>query len=758
MEIPFKKIIYLFLLFILISDSIFGQVSNSQPIAFHNQTWIDNKLDNSFERNYYGSESDSNVTIIGRWAYGPCDAVDVSDNIAFFSNGSYLEIADISNPATPIELSKILLPRSINDIVISDSFAYVADGVAGLRIIDISNLTNPVESGFYDTAGQAKSVDIVDNHVYLADGDAGLRIIDISNPAIPTEVGYYNTGDYATDVYVYNDNAYVTYALSSGSGQGDLRIIDISNPSNPFERGLITLGEAAEGVVVEGTYAYVAVYIAFAGANLSIVDISDPENPALIVTFGTSISYGVELHGSYAFCELRGGVGIIDISDPTNPTALGYLDAGGGAKSVSVKGTNAYVAGGYNGLRIFDISDPTNPAEIGYFATGHHRVGAIAIEGSYAYNCLNFYLGVMDISDLTNPIEIASHEIVIEHGIWGHDVSGNYLYTAVPLSGLGVIDISDPANPIEIGYFNPNGMSRDVVICSTYAYMAYGSGGLRIMDISNPLNPMETGYFDIPGFYASAVDVNGSYAYVAYGQAGLQIFDISNPANPIQTGGYYMNGDVWAVRIAVNGSYACVGVDSVLSNRLWIIDISNPSNPALLSSIGMDGFVQDLEVIGNYAYIAIDNLGLSIIDISDPLNPTKAGFFLSSTDNNHVTISDDYIFYSADGLYILQNDLISGIDDNADPFTIIENFLLEQNYPNPFNVTTTINYKLKINSLVKLSIFDITGREVKTLVKQNKNKGKYSVTFNASELSSGIYIYKFTAGSIEQSRKMLLLK
>ncbi|MBN2423379.1 MAG: hypothetical protein JXB44_00005, partial [Calditrichaceae bacterium] len=142
-------------------------------------------------------QSSHNTTLIGRWANGPCQAVDVSGNIACFGNGGYLKIADISNPANLIELAKILLPSVIRGVSVSGAYAYVADSDGGLRIIDISNPAAPTESGFFDTGGDAMDVAVSDTCAYVADGGDGLRIIDISNPAAPTESGFFDTGGYA---------------------------------------------------------------------------------------------------------------------------------------------------------------------------------------------------------------------------------------------------------------------------------------------------------------------------------------------------------------------------------------------------------------------------------------------------------------------------------------------------------------------------------------------------------------------------------
>lgn len=85
-------------------------------------------------------------------------------------------------------------------------------------------------------------------------------------------------------------------------------------------------------------------------------------------------------------------------------------------------------------------------------------------------------------------------------------------------------------------------------------------------------------------------------------------------------------------------------------------------------------------------------------------------------------------------------------------------FRLEQNYPNPFNPSTTIEYSIPQAGLVTIKIFDILGREVTTLVNEEKQRGNHEVKFNGSNLSSGIYFYRLQAGSFVETKKMLLLK
>ena len=89
---------------------------------------------------------------------------------------------------------------------------------------------------------------------------------------------------------------------------------------------------------------------------------------------------------------------------------------------------------------------------------------------------------------------------------------------------------------------------------------------------------------------------------------------------------------------------------------------------------------------------------------------------------------------------------------------IPKEFTLYQNYPNPFNPTTTIKYALPKNGFVTLEVYDILGAKVAQLVNQQQKAGSYKVEFNASKLSSGVYLYKITSGSFSDTKKMLLIK
>jgi len=109
---------------------------------------------------------------------------------------------------------------------------------------------------------------------------------------------------------------------------------------------------------------------------------------------------------------------------------------------------------------------------------------------------------------------------------------------------------------------------------------------------------------------------------------------------------------------------------------------------------------------------------------------------------------------SVDYIRVYQ-DMPSGIEEGT---ALPKDFNLYQNYPNPFNPTTSIKYELPESGNVKIKIFDILGKEVVTLVNEEKSAGNHSVNFNAGDLSSGMYFYTLSTENTYRVKKMLLLK
>ena len=133
------------------------------------------------------------------------------------------------------------------------------------------------------------------------------------------------------------------------------------------------------------------------------------------------------------------------------------------------------------------------------------------------------------------------------------------------------------------------------------------------------------------------------------------------------------------------------------------------------------------------------------------------------------SITCDWLVFATDGQDTTMSDEIRSLFIDARPLLSIdesmvpEAFALHQNYPNPFNPTTTINYDMPESQIVSIMIYDVMGREVRTLINKFQEVGYRTIRWDATDnlgrsVSAGMYIYTIQAGDFRQVRKMVLLK
>jgi len=146
--------------------------------------------------------------------------------------------------------------------------------------------------------------------------------------------------------------------------------------------------------------------------------------------------------------------------------------------------------------------------------------------------------------------------------------------------------------------------------------------------------------------------------------------------------------------------------------------------------------------------------GFGVSTSGDTKVTSSAGIpFAGSSENSSSSILSGFLTnYSL---------IITGIEDEQSIIPAV--YKLNQNYPNPFNPSTIINYQIPEEGFVTLKIYDILGKEVKTLVNENNQAGNYNIRFDASDLASGIYIYQIrvnnpASGGYTASKKLVLIK
>lgn len=124
-----------------------------------------------------------------------------------------------------------------------------------------------------------------------------------------------------------------------------------------------------------------------------------------------------------------------------------------------------------------------------------------------------------------------------------------------------------------------------------------------------------------------------------------------------------------------------------------------------------------------------------------------------------IMVTDQFSDTSASGSYAVIDDLsFNKLTDVKDGNVVLSDFALKQNYPNPFNPSTKISWQSSTGGHQSLKVYDILGNEVATLVDEYKPAGSYQVNFDASNLSSGVYLYRLKAGAQVITKKMTLMK
>jgi hypothetical protein len=238
----------------------------------------------------------------------------------------------------------------------------------------------------------------------------------------------------------------------------------------------------------------------------------------------------------------------------------------------------------------------------------------------------------------------------------------------------------------------------------------------------------------------------GTPPYEFYSNTGLTLMTGDSRSLPFTPGGSFFSSRALVGEI----HYDAVVPVELASFAATVSHLSN-SNAVELSwatatELNNQGFFVERKTANSENWIS-----LGFVDGNGTTSETH---FYSFSDNNIEIGSYSYrlkqVDFTGTFRYYELNDMV----EVSTPFT----YNLEQNYPNPFNPSTTISWQLKNDGLVSIKIFDQLGKEVATLVNEEKAAGSYEIEFNAASLASGVYYYRINAGTFVDTKKMILMK
>ncbi|HEX2787125.1 MAG TPA: choice-of-anchor B family protein [Ignavibacteria bacterium] len=395
------------------------------------------------------------------------------------------------------------------------------------------------------------------------------------------------------------------------------------------------------------------------------------------------------------------------------------------------------------------------------------------------YAIIGFYGGTIWY-DITNPANIVRCDTIYGPGSFYNyremATYQNYCYI-VSEGGLGVqiVDMQYLPDSVHLvkNYTFP-GYVRSHTVRNEGRYLYcnggnYNNGGVFILDLLDPENPVKRGQWGTR--YVHDCHVRNDTIYAAcISNSNLTVIDATNKDSLKQVTFWTYPGAVthnaWTSK---NGDYL-ITTDEGGSNHAKVWSIGNIMAPLQVADIVPyeATMVHNAYVKGDTLYLAHYRSGLLVYDISNPLSPQEIGRYdtypgggtaYQGAWNCYPYFASGKIVISdiSTGLYVVQMGTSVGIGNNNG--TTPGEYKLEQNYPNPFNPETKISYSLPSNSNnVSLVIYNALGKELAKYVYSNQAAGNYEITWNAKELSSGIYFYKLTAGNFSDVKKMMLVR
>lgn len=538
---------------------------------------------------------------------GVMKTVFAQDKYAYAGVGLQLVSLDVSDPANPRPIGRLLLPQAPTGIYAADNYAYVAHA-GGVSVINIADPATPTLAGLYATPGPAVSV------AGLAGADdifvayqrgydpagrslgSGLVGVDISTPINPVEVGHYQMPETVHDLAVASIAGRL-YAYLAEEGacqpansswveftcQGQVRILSLSEPSRPVEVAVFKTDRSARKVIVRDSRAYIA-QCEPAGCQNLVLDVSDPAKPRTVES------------------ALPAGIDLGQVEGVFND----YL----------------YQVDPWQGLRIVDISNPSTPTEIGaYYPPGPTSISAVKIAGNYLYAAddIRRGLAVIDRSNPAAPVEVAFIAAEPPEKIW--EIHHPYLYLGEEWSELQLVDISTPTAPLLAGFYRPPDGQRVLAVADGLAYVTTPQGW-QIVDLSAPAAAPVVGAYQSTGvdsWIANAAVKSGKLYSVAYEQ-GWQVVNWANPAAPVAQGFVALSAGMPPF---IANPYAYLATP----DGLQIFDLSAPTVPVELGVYQAWGaFPKVVAVRAGLALVVVD-LKLHLVDVSNPAAPWEVGVY-----------------------------------------------------------------------------------------------------------------------------------
>lgn len=455
-----------------------------------------------------------------------CESVVISGQYAYIAAGTRSHILDITNPAAPVYIGRIAAYGGYHQYVnVRSGYAYVCNYDASLAVVNVTNPASPVNVKEIPSGYRTGRIVFDGNYGYVAVGDSGMQIYNVSNPASPVLTSKIATTGRAASLYygaVSISGTPTGYMfIANRNPAPGISAVNISNPAAPVTSSFLAAAAAASGSAFTPFYSNGKVYVAYGTAGMRIIDVTTPNNAALLSTANLGgDSRGVVVSGNYAYVAARdSGVYVVDVTNSASPVKIKTIKTPR-ARGIAISGTKVYAAVSDSGMAVIDITTPASASVIAY--TGSSVYGEnVAVQGNTAgltdYSKITFF----DVTNPKTPVKKGTTPS-FKTGNEGFAIAGNYAYIPDGDS-LKIFNITNLNSPLLASKIFTGGYGYTAVVDGKYCYVASEGTGVRAININNPASPVEEGYYDgVPK--SRGVAANSRYVYVAEITDGVSIY------------------------------------------------------------------------------------------------------------------------------------------------------------------------------------------------------------------------------------------
>jgi len=663
--------------------------------------------------------------------------------------------------------------------------AYVASEYAGLWVLDVSNPAKPHGLGNIVTGGWATDVVVSDTLAYLLnynwfgplDPFRGLWIIDVSDPLNLRILSHYTGITKGTNNVQYNaiaksGNLLFMTQLPYGNGPDTtLEIIDVSDPRHPTRAGFLFNGYMPQHIVARDSIAYIAADY----AGLRIVDCRTPSSPVELSVFSSSTTYpvvGIAINDSIAYVDRIDTFFVLNASDPGSPRLLGKFGRNYGSFGyIYLDVAENYVYWGWGLLGVIDVSDPYHPIEKGVYA-GYDAIFSVAASNDVVFS-----------ADQGQGIEVLQNNLQ----------SLPRKFTAA--TGWNLISLSRSRLDQHKNSVFPSAISPAFAYAGSYVitdplengsgyWLKFGSAeslGVYGYPVTKESINVRKGW-NLIGTIDTAVSVS-AITLVPTGILNSRYYGYEGGYHPTDT---LEPGRGYWVKVTQNGTLILSAASPPLTfrsgatglisfNTLTIIDGAGHSQTLYVGSASgshqeeLDFELPPLPPQGVFdVRFSSGSMAATVADQNSTefdIEVTSASYPLKITWTPN---SDDFLVTLKVGKVSipLKSGFETAIHDSLSRISLLlvracelpKEIVLYQNYPNPFNPKTTIVFDNPRNQKITLTIADILGRRIQTLLSEEVDAGRHKIIFDAGNFASGIYFIRIESLEISIVKKIIILK